>query len=135
MKIKNLIFLAGMAGLCACVKGTHTQKAYDFAPLDSIISSWMDKGYYPGGAVCVMKDDSVLFRKDYGGFTDSTQVYVASAGKWVAAAVVAAVVDMTALDWDDPVEKWLPEFRGDAKGGYSVAEAAFAYVGYPAVSS
>ena len=83
MKIKNLIFLAGMAGLCACVKGTHTQKAYDFAPLDSIISSWMDKGYYPGGAVCVMKDDSVLFRKDYGGFTDSTQVYVASAGKWV----------------------------------------------------
>lgn len=65
MKIKNLIFLAGMAGLCACVKGTHTQKAYDFAPLDSIISGWMDKGYYPGGAVCVMKDDSVLFRKDY----------------------------------------------------------------------
>ena len=64
-----------------------------------------------GRAVCVMKDDSVLFRKDYGGFTDSTQVYVASAGKWVAAAVVAAVVDTTALDWDDPVEKWLPEFR------------------------
>ena len=116
MKIKNLIFLVGMAGLCACVKGTHTQMAYDFAPLDSIISGWMDKGYYPGGAVCVMKDDSVLFRKDYGGFTDSTQVYVASAGKWVAAAVVAAVVDTTALDWDDPVEKWLPEFRGDAKG-------------------
>ena len=116
MKIKNLIFLAGMVGLCACVKGTHTQKAYDFAPLDSIISGWMDKGYYPGGAVCVMKDDSVLFRKDYGGFTDSTQVYVASAGKWVAAAVVAAVVDTTALDWDDPVEKWLTEFRGDAKG-------------------
>lgn len=43
-------------------------------------------------------------------------MYVASAGKWVAAAVVAAVVDTTALDWDDPVEKWLPEFRGDAKG-------------------
>lgn len=63
MKIKNLIFLAGMAGLCACGKGTHTQKAYDFAPLDSIISGWMDKGYYPGGAVCVMKDDSVLFGK------------------------------------------------------------------------
>ena len=76
MKIKSLIFLAGIAGLCACVKGTHTQKAYDFTPLDSIISGWMDKGYYPGGAVCVMKDDSVLFRKDYGGFTDSTQVYL-----------------------------------------------------------
>ena len=36
---------------------------YDFTPLDSIISSWMDKGYYPGGAICVVKNDSVLFEK------------------------------------------------------------------------
>lgn len=114
--MKNFKYLVGCIVLCACVGETHTQKAYDFTPLDSIISGWMEKGYYPGGAVCVMKDDSVLFRKDYGGFTDSTQVYVASAGKWVAAAVVAAVVDTTTLDWDDPVEKWLPEFRGDVKG-------------------
>ena len=114
--MKNFKYLVGCIVLCACVGETHTQKVYDFTPLDSIISGWMEKGYYPGGAVCVMKDDSVLFRKDYGGFTDSTQVYVASAGKWVAAAVVAAVVDTTILDWDDPVEKWLPEFRGDVKG-------------------
>ena len=92
---------------------------YDFAPLDSIISGWMDKGYYPGGAVCVVKNDSVLFRKTYGGFTGDTKVYVASAGKWVAAAVIGAVVDRTELDWDDPVEKWLPQFRGDAKDGFS----------------
>ena len=24
---------------------------YDFTPLDSIISSWMDKGYYPGAGI------------------------------------------------------------------------------------
>lgn len=90
---------------------------YDFTPLDSIISSWMDKGYYPGGAICVVKNDSVLFEKAYGSFTGDTKVYVASAGKWVAAAVIGAVVDRTDLSWDDPVEKWLPQFRGDAKGG------------------
>ena len=89
---------------------------YDFTPLDSIISSWMDKGYYPGGAICVVKNDSVLFEKAYGSFTGDTKVYVASAGKWVAAAVIGAVVDRTDLSWDDPVEKWLPQFRGDAKG-------------------
>lgn len=88
---------------------------YDFTPLDSIISSWMDKGYYPGGAICVVKNDSVLFEKAYGSFTGDTKVYVASAGKWVAAAVIGAVVDRTDLSWDDPVEKWLPQFRGDAK--------------------
>ena len=36
---------------------------YDFTPLDSIISSWMDKGYYPGGAICVVKNDSVLLKR------------------------------------------------------------------------
>ena len=57
-----------------------------------------------------------MFRKSYGSVSPDTPVYVASAGKWVAAAVVAAVVDRTDLSWDDPVEKWLPEFKGDPKG-------------------
>ena len=57
-----------------------------------------------------------MFRKSYGAVSPDTPVYVASAGKWVAAAVVAAVVDRTELSWDDPVEKWLPEFKGDPKG-------------------
>ena len=43
-------------------------------------------------------------------------MYVASAGKWVAAAVVGAVVDRTDLDWDDRVDKWIPEFIGNDKG-------------------
>lgn len=90
--------------------------SYDFTPLDAIICSWMDKGYYPGGAICVVKDDSVVFEKYYGNFTGETKVYVASAGKWVAAAVIGAVVDRTDLGWDDPVEKWLPRFKGDVKG-------------------
>lgn len=64
----------------------------------------------------MVKNDSVVFRKDYGGYTSDTKVYVASAGKWVAATVVGAVVDRTDLGWEDPVEKWLPEFKGDAKG-------------------
>lgn len=88
----------------------------DFSSLDSIITGWMEKGYYEGGAVGVVLSDSVVFHKSYGNVTDTTQVYVASAGKWVAAAVIAAVVDRTGLDWNDPVEKWLPEFRGDVKG-------------------
>lgn len=89
---------------------------YDFTPLDSLIRGWMDKGYYPGGAVCVSRNDSVIFTKCYGDFTPDTKVYVASAGKWVAAAVIAAVVDITGLDWDDEVRKWLFDYSGDPKG-------------------
>lgn len=34
----------------------------------------------------------------------------------MAAAAIAAIVDQTELSWDNPVEKWLPEFKGDPKG-------------------
>lgn len=112
-----LLFLC-VAGLLftSCRSAVKQQNAYDFAPLDSIITGWMDKGYYPGGVVCVVRNDSVLFTQCYGDFTSDTKVYVASAGKWVAAATIAAVVDRTPLSWDDVVEKWIPEFKNDPKG-------------------
>ena len=107
--------LGGMVAACGGRNGTHGEEP-DFTGLDSLIQGWVDKGYYPGAAICVKQDTAVLFRKSYGAVSPDTPVYVASAGKWVAAAVVAAVVDRTELSWDDPVEKWLPEFKGDPKG-------------------
>ena len=64
----------------------------------------------------MVRNDSIIFRKSYGNYSPDTKVYVASAGKWVAAAVIGAVVDCTKLHWNDPVEKWLPEFKGNSKG-------------------
>ncbi len=107
--------LGGMVAACGGRNGAHGEEP-DFTGLDSLIQGWVDKGYYPGAAICVKQDTAVLFRKSYGAVSPDTPVYVASAGKWVAAAVVAAVVDRTELSWDDPVEKWLPEFKGDPKG-------------------
>ena len=99
---------------------SNRQEAYNLAPLDSIIMGWIDKGYYPGVAICVVKDDSVIFNKTYKGFTPDTKVYVASAGKWVATAVIGVVVDRTDPDWDDPVAKWIPEFKNDSKGSITL---------------
>ncbi len=107
----SIFFLTG-----SCQISSGQGKQYDFSSLDSVIQGWVDKGYYLGASVCVVKNDTVIFQKNYRDYTPDTKVYVASAGKWVAAAVVAAVVDRTDLEWDDPVEKWLPEFKGDAKG-------------------
>lgn len=81
----------------------------------SLPVGWI-KAIIRGGAVCVVRNDSVLFTQCYGKFTSDTKVYVASAGKWVAAATIAAVVDRTPLSWDDTVEKWIPEFKNDPKG-------------------
>lgn len=95
---------------------SHPVRAYHFEPLDSLIATWIEKDYYPGAAIQIAGKDSLLFEKYYGTYTPATQVYIASAGKWMAAAAVAAIVDQTDLSWDDPVEKWLPEFKGDPKG-------------------
>ena len=98
-----LILAVGLV-VTSCLRQGKQNVTYDFTPLDSIISTWMDKGYYPGGAICVIKNDSVLFEKTYGSFTGDTKVYVASAGKWVAAAVInynhldSAVTEILPLD-------------------------------------
>jgi Beta-lactamase class C and other penicillin binding proteins len=64
----------------------------------------------------IVKDDKIVFEKCYGNYTQKKEVYIASAGKWLAAATIASVVDKTKLSWDDPVDRWLPEFKGDPKG-------------------
>lgn len=100
----------------------QAQKKYDFSPLDQLIGSWIQKSYYPGASVCIVRNNQVVFQQSYGNYTPDTKVYVASAGKWVAAATIAAVVDKTKLDWDDTVEKWLPEFRGNPQGNIKLRQ-------------
>lgn len=111
-----IVFVTVCLLVSSCKTSLGRKDHYDFSPLDSIIRGWVDKGYYPGASICVVRNDSVIFQKNYGDYTPDTKVYVASAGKWIAAAVIGAVVDRTELRWDDPVERWLPEFKGDVKG-------------------
>jgi len=100
----------------------QAQKKYDFSPVDQLIGSWIQKSYYPGASVCIVRNNQVVFQQSYGNYTPDTKVYVASAGKWAAAATIAAVVDKTKLDWDDTVEKWLPEFRGNPQGNIKLRQ-------------
>jgi len=95
---------------------------FDESLIDNTIQSWMDAGYYPGGAICIMKGDRTLLHKTYGNYTDNTQAYVASAGKWVAAATIATVVDKGKLQWTDKVSKWLKEFKDDPKGDITLLQ-------------
>ncbi len=120
--IKKILYIVSLMVCCFSCRPVSQQGAYDFSTLDSLVTSWMDKGYYPGGAICVKRNDTTLFEKTYGDFTPEKQVYVASAGKWVAAAVIAAVVDHSELEWKDKVADWLPEFKNDVKGGITLRQ-------------
>lgn len=67
-----------------------------------------------GVTVIVMHDGKQLFRLDVGEIDQDAQYPVASASKWMTAALVMTVVDEGKLSLDKPVSKYLPEFKGEA---------------------
>ena len=72
--------LGGMVAACGGRNGAHGEEP-DFTGLDSLIQGWVDKGYYPGAAICVKQDTAVLFRKSYGAVSPDTPVYVFASHK------------------------------------------------------
>ncbi|OJY51501.1 MAG: hypothetical protein BGP17_13645 [Sphingomonas sp. 67-41] len=61
----------------------------------------MEEGVYTGVGVIVARAGRTVFERHYGGFGPETVEHVASAGKWVAAATIAALVDRGVLRWED----------------------------------
>jgi len=118
-------------GILVCIAYNVTaQSRYDFSPIENKIKSWVDSGYYPGASVIIAKDNKIIYEKYFGNYKPETVAYIASAGKWLAAAAIAAVVDEGKLTWDDKVKKWLPEFT-DVKGEATLRQLLSHTAGYP----
>jgi CubicO group peptidase (beta-lactamase class C family) len=66
----------------------------------------------PGVTAIVMRGDSLLFRMDVGPIDRNAQWPVASASKWMTAALVMTVVDEGKLSLDAPISRYLPHLSG-----------------------
>lgn len=99
-------------------------------PMTDRIEAWVNKGYYKGAALLVVKDDKTIYKRYFGSYTPNTVAYIASSGKWLAAATIASVVDEGKLSWDDRVDKWLPEMK-DNKGKATLRQLLSHTSGYP----
>jgi CubicO group peptidase (beta-lactamase class C family) len=97
--------------------------------------NWVDRGYYPGCSIWIAKGDRVLYEKSFGDATPDAEVFIASAGKWLSAAAILAVVDDGKLSLDDPAVKWLPEFGDDPKGKATLRQMFAHTTGYPPLST
>ncbi|HVM61323.1 MAG TPA: serine hydrolase [Verrucomicrobiae bacterium] len=131
----NLLALAVTlcAGVVLCCESSGEESpksAYDLKPVTDQIQSWVNRGYYPGAGLLISKDNRTICERYFGSYDTGTVVYIASAGKWLAAATIAAVVDDGKLRWDDPVAKWLPEFA-DAKGKATLRQLLSHTSGFP----
>ncbi len=94
---------------------TEPGPLYDFSAVTQRVQGWVDRRYYPGAAVLIARHHRVIYERCFGRYNPETSVYIASAGKWLAAAAIMSVVDEGKLSLDDPVAKWLPQLKG-AKG-------------------
>lgn len=119
------------SGFCASAQHSKAKESkYNFGKVDNQIRKWLDKGYYSGAAIIIIKDHKPLFKKYYGTYSTQSTAHIASAGKWLAAATIAAVVDEGKLSWDDRVDKWLPQFK-DIKGTVTLRQLFSHTSGYP----
>lgn len=68
----------------------------------------------PGVTAVVMKDGRELYRVDAGRIAPGASLPVASASKWMTAALAMSLVDEGKLALDAPIETLLPQFKGAA---------------------
>jgi CubicO group peptidase (beta-lactamase class C family) len=81
---------------------------YDFKELDQKI---IEKQKILGeNVVAMVWKDTLVYKKEIGGFTSKTQAPIASCSKWLTAALVMTFVDEGKISLDDKVSKWLPIF-------------------------
>ncbi len=83
---------------------------YDWTGLDAELTA---KQQLLGNNVVAMvwKGDSLVYKKEMGGFNSKTQAPIASCSKWLTAALVLQFVDEGKLSLDDKVVKYIPELE------------------------
>lgn len=69
-----------------------------------------------GGAVLVLAQDGVVVhQRAYGGYALNTRVPIASASKWLSAALIARLVDQGRMRWDDPISTYMADAPADKR--------------------
>lgn len=86
------------------------QAQYNWSELETELAS-RQKLLGDNVVAMVWKGDSLVFKKEMGGFNSKTQAPIASCSKWLTAALVMQFVDEGRLSLDDKVVKYIPEFE------------------------
>jgi len=106
--------MIALAMLVPVLQGQEIENPqYDFSAVTKRVQGWVDRGYYPGAAFLVAKNNQVIYERCFGAYTPDTVVFIASSGKWLAAATIMTLVDEGKLSLDDPASKWIPQLKGE----------------------
>jgi CubicO group peptidase (beta-lactamase class C family) len=90
----------------------HGMTDKDLDALRSILRQAVDDKVVPGISMVLAHRGEVIFKEAYGDLKLDQKVQMASSSKSVTATLLMILVDQGKLALDDPVEKYLPEFKG-----------------------
>ncbi len=100
-------------GLCAGASVAAADARFDAvdASVDALVAE-----HRLGGAVLVLAQDGVVVhQRAYGGYALDTRVPIASASKWLSAALIARLVDQGRMRWDDPISTYMADAPADKR--------------------
>jgi CubicO group peptidase (beta-lactamase class C family) len=86
---------------------------HDFSQVDAFIAQWMKEVPLAGAALFIAQDGRVVHQRCDGAFDERTRMAVASASKWVSAAVIATLIDDGTLHLDERASDYIESFAGD----------------------
>ena len=90
----------------------HGIKDEDLEAMRAILRTAVDDKTVPGVSLLLAHRGEIIFKEAFGNITVDQKAMMASSSKPVTASAVMILVDRKKLSLDDPVENYLPEFKG-----------------------
>jgi len=116
MSQKNRVYCAIVSlGVIFLLLLQPLKAQYNFQELEKIIElskKELGKEY----SILIYKDGKIVFSKSAGEFNPKTQAPIASASKWLTAALIMALVDDGKISLDDKLSKYIPDMNKYSKG-------------------
>lgn len=107
-----LLFLLFLQTGFAQTKSRKNDKEYglnNFPELDALLTQ--NQKLLGNDVVALVWTDTLVFKKEMGDFNSKTEAPIASASKWLTAALILELVDEGKLSLDDKVSQYLPIFE------------------------
>lgn len=118
---------------CGCQQADNQGTTTNTNSIDQLIEQ-QQSVYRSNVVVMVSQRGKLVYSKTVGNFNTNSTLAIASASKWLSAAVIMSLVDEGKLSLSDSVGKYLPIFNRYRKGGITLGQLFSHTSGFPSES-
>ena len=101
-----ILFVGGFA---------QARHLYDSTPIAQDMQQIVSGYNLAGATLQVQRNGGVLYSENFGNFSSSTRVPIASASKWLSALALARLVEKGQMSWEDTIGQYISDAPADKK--------------------